>query len=593
MKWIFFGYLMLCILVVAAIAVSFAITRDRDPYTNYTSYGGDIKTLDPAEIGDEASGTIAGDVFECLYNYKYGAPKYELEPELADGNPVNSPDGRTMTIRIKPGIHFYDPEKAVFSDGVGPEVTADDFVYSWKRVCNFHLEVTVNYGQMFQGHIVGIDDWFAYTQSCKSAADIDWNRPVEGLKALDRYTLQVKLVDPFPQFQFNLAMVPTAPVCRKAVEFYGDHFKDHPIGTGPYYIEQNLKEQQIVMQANPLFRGGNDVPSNNTLPADQRLPYVKRIQFNLFQDDLSRWFIFLQGLLDANDIPKDTFNQAIHISSGELTDEMKQQGIKLTKDPSPEVLYTGFNMADPVVGKNKALRQAISLAYDRQKFIDLYLNGRGLAANGPIPPGFPTFEANRKAEFCRFDLDAARAKLKEAEAFNGGPIPTLHILFGDTTTATTQEGDFFVTQMKMIGLTVEAEYKPWPRFLQMVDEKQAQIFDLGWVADYPDEQDFWQLFCTKYAGPGGLNSCNYSNPTFDALYDKSSVMSASPERDAIYKQMQDIVLDECPWVFKLYPVGYGLYHNWENDSKPMDYGYGFKSRLQIDFKARSQWLKSH
>jgi ABC-type transport system substrate-binding protein len=298
-------------------------------------------------------------------------------------------------------------------------------------------------------------------------------------------------------------------------------------------------------------------------------------------------------LLDANSIPKDTFEQAVHLSSGELTEEMKQQGVKLLKEPEPYVTYTGFNMADPVVGKNKPLRQAMSMAYDRAKYIQLYLNGRGVPANGPIPPGFPTFETDRIDPYTQFDLDKARAKIKEAEVINGGPIPTLHMLMGATDTGATQDGDFFVSQMKQIGLIVEVDYTTWARFLQMIDDKQEQIFGLAWSADYPDEQDFWQLFYGKNSGPGGLNSSNYTNPAFDALYEKTLVMGPSPERDRLYKQMQAMVLEDCPWAFMYYPVGYLLYHDWELNHRVMDYGYGFRANLKIDFAKRSNWLKHH
>jgi ABC-type transport system substrate-binding protein len=592
-KWIFFAYLLMCVMVVVAIGVSFVVTRDRDPYTNYTSYASNIKSLDPAEVSDTESADIVCNVYECLFNYVYGKKPYALEPALADGDYLTSPDGKTVTIHVKKGIHFYDPDKVVFPDGIGPELTAEDFIYSWKRVCNFHLGITANYAQMFQGHIEGIDDWFNYTQSCKTPEEIDWSKPISGLTATDRYTLRIKLIDPFPQFQFNLAMIPTGAVCRAVVEHYGDHFKNHPVGTGPYFMAQHLPEQQIVMLANPVYRGGGNVQTGTVLSDEDRMPHIKRVQYNFYSEDLPRWYIFLDGLLDSNGIPKDTFQQAIHLASGDLTDEMKNQGIKLIKSPEPTISYTGFNMADPVLGKNKPLRQAISMAYDRAKYIKLYLNGRGVEANGPIPPGFPTYDGNRVDPYTKFDLVAARAKVKEAEAIAGGPIPTLHMLMGATDTGATQDGDFFVSQMKQIGLTVEMDYTTWARFLQMMDEKQAQIFDLGWVADYPDEQDFWQLFYGKNGGPGGLNGCNYSNPAFDALYEKTLVMGPSPERDKLYKQMQEIVIEDCPWVFKFYPLSYSLYHDWEKNVETMDYGYGFKANMKIDFAARSNWLKHH
>jgi ABC-type transport system substrate-binding protein len=590
MKWMFLAYIVMCLLMAVAMGVSFCLTRDRDPQTYYGTYAGNLKTLDPAEVGDAGAADLDGYVYECLYNYEYGSKSYRLSPELAEGEPVISTDGKTMTIRIKRGVHFYDPEHAVFPDGIGPEVTAQDVVFSWKRVCNFHLGVTANYAQVFQGHVVGIDDWFDYTQSCETPGQIDWNRPVAGLTPIDRYTLRIGLTSPFPQLQFNLAMIPTAVVSRAAVENWGGRFKNHLVGTGPYAMTQYLPDQQIVYTANPVYRGGPDVPSGTVLSNTDRLPHVKRIQLNCFDETLPPWYLFLQGKLDASAVPKDTFAQAISSQTGKLTAAMRKDGIDLVTYPEPQVLYIGFNMADPVIGRNKPLRQAISLAFDRQSYIDLYLNGRGVPANGPIPPGFPTYDASRKAAYCRYDLAAARDKMREAERINGGPIPPLHILFGQTTTIATQEADFFVTQMHQIGLTVLADYKPYGTFLSMLDRKQEQIFSLGWVADYPDEQDFWQLFYGKNCGEGGLNLVNYQNPAFDALYEQSSTMASSPPRTALYSQMQNIVLEDCPWIFMLYPVKYQLYHGWESQPWLSDYGYGYAQYTQLDYAARTAWL---
>lgn len=595
-KYAFFAYIALCVALLAAILISFGFTRQRDPQTHYGTYGGGIKSLDPASVANAGDADLIGYVFECLYNYAYGEDKYRLIPELADGDPVVSADGKVMTIRIKPGVHFYDPEKKVFADGVGPEVTAADFVYSWKRVCNFQMGYTSNYGQVFQGHVAGIDDWFSYTQSCTSPKEIDWDRPVAGLQATDRYTLRIELTEPFPQLQYNLAMMSTAVICRQVVEYWesrGEELKNHLVGTGPYAMSQHLPDQQIVFTANPIYRGGPDVKSDAKLAADQKLPHIQRIQLNCFQESLPPWYLFLAGQLDGSGIPKDTFGQAIAINTGNLTPAMEKDGIRLEKYKNPEIQYIGFNMKDPLVGKNKPLRQAMSLAYDRQRYIELYRNGRGLMPNGPIPPGFPTYDAKRVAEYCQYNLDLARQKMKEAEAINGGKIPPIHILYGDTDTTTTQNAEFTRICMEQIGLTVLSDFKTYNEFLNMIDRSQEQIFLLGWVADYPDEQDFWQLFYTGNIGPGGLNSCNYSNPEFDKLYDQTKSMADSSERTQLYEKMQDMVLDDCPWIFGYYPTTYVLYHNWQSKPWLSDYGHGFKAYSTIDFQARAEWLSKH
>src|SRR5262249_44826982 len=121
---------------------------------------------------------------------------------------------------------------------------------------------------------------------------------------------------------------------------------------------------------------------------------------------------------------------------------------------------------------------------------------------------------------------------------------------GGTETFLRQETEFFVAQMAQIGLEVRPQYETWARHLELIDDKQLQVFTLGWTPDYPDEQTFFQLFSSRYRGRGGLNSCNYVNPDYDALYDKSAVLEPGPERDALYRRMQQIVMEDCPWLMQ-------------------------------------------
>ena len=598
-KWIFFAYLAVVALLICAMAVSFVKSPPRDPDTYYYFYISNLKTLDPAEIDDTESAGVVGNVFETLYNYEYGTQPYKLIPQVASELPKVSDDGKTVTIKLRHGIHYYDPWHKVHNgfskDGKGPEIKAQDFIYAWKRVSNFQLGHTANYGAMFEGKIVGLDDWWNYTKNAPKGK-IDWDRPVEGWTALDDYTIQIKLVQPYPQLRFNLAHMPTSAVCRQAVEELGDDFKKYPIGSGPFALVEHLPEQRVVLEANPIYRGKMDVDGDAQVPANERLPRMKRVQLDYFEEPVPRWLLFRQGYFDASGIPRDAFSQAIQGGTGDLTPDMIKDGISLTKNPEAALYYVGFNMLDPIVGKNRALRQAISMANDRETYIKIYLNGRGKPAFGPIPPGFPTYDENRNNPYAKYDLVAAKAKLDEAVKFNGGPIPQLTLLIGDTSTQGRQRGEFFVEQMKKIGLDVKYELRTWARFLEMVDAHGTQMFDLGWVADYPDEQTFLQLFYSKNAGPGGVNQVSYNNPEYDKLYEQSVVMEPSPQRDVLYRKMQDIICDDAPWCYDFYPVIYGLRYSWVKNWKFMEYGNGQKmswAYIDVDSAARREWHAKH
>lgn len=588
-KWIFFVYLAIVILFVAGVSISLSFTPARDPHTLYSEHPGMIRTLDPAEGADEPGAVIMGQFYECLYNYKFGVMPYELFPEVAADMPQYSPDGRQMTIRLRKGIRFYDPEKKVWPDGVGPEITARDVIYSFKRVCDANL-TGVNYSTVFEGRIVGIEDWWNYTKTLPDDK-LDWGRPVPGFQILDDHTIRLTMPDPDPQMIYNFAASWTSIVSRDAVNYWKRDFRLHPVGTGAYYLKESLPEQRIVMEANPIYRGRPDIDGGTPLPDAEKLPHIKRLEYDYFDETTPPWLLFVQGLSDIAIIPKESFNQAVRIETGELSPSLRKKGIVLVKGDIPATDYVGFNTQDPVVGPNKPLRQAMSMAFDRGAFIQNFLNGRGTPAIGPIPPGFPTYDPNEVNPYTQFNLAAARAKMKEAVRINGGPIPTLRILMRGADTLNRQMAEYFSQQMRQIGVNVEPEYRDFARWSEMLDNRQTQLFDSGWVADYPDEQDFLQLFYGKNAPAMGVNSAAYVNPIFDKLYDQASVMQDSPQRRALYKQMERIVMEDCPWLNIEYSQGYTLYYDWLHGLKAMDYGYGFRQFLTLDENERLKRLK--
>jgi ABC-type transport system substrate-binding protein len=600
-KWIFFGYLVVIGAIVAALAVSVALTPGRDPQTLYTSYGSNVRTLDPAKISDTTSSGVAGSVFETLYNYDYAARPYKLIPELAASMPQVSPDGKTITIQLKRGVHFVDPEGIVHGwepipghkARKGPQVRVGDFFYAWKRIADFHT-ASQNYSQIFEGKIEGLDGWWEYTRSIPPArkGQIDWERAVSGLEKIDDYTMRIRLTRPDPQMRYNLAHLPTAPMSRQVVDQLGETLKFRAVGTGPYMIADYKPEQRIVFEANPIYRGHPTALPDGEVAADQRIPRIHRVQMDYFEEDLPAWALFQQGLLDVSGIPKDTFSSAIDLRTHDLTPEMKARGIKLLKAQDPTVFYFGFNMEDPVVGRNKPLRQAMSMAFDRQRFIDLMTNGRGIPMKGIVPPGFPTYDENRRNPYAEFNLSAARERMGQAVQLHGGPIPTITLLLPGTDTYFRQLGELLQQMMKQIGVTVKIDYRTWARFQEMVDSKQAQFYSLGWQADYPDEQTFLQLFYTKNVSPGP-NAANYSNPEFDRLYEQAMVMEPSPQRDELYGKMESLVLEDVPWILNMARVAYVLHYDWVQNVHPNEYLHGNRAYYRLDRQRRIDRLRSN
>ena len=399
----------------------------------------------------------------------------------------------------------------------------------------------------------------------------------------DYRTVRLKFTQPNPQMIYHLAQETTGIVCRKAVDYWGDSFFQHPVGTGPYALEENLPDQRLVFVANPIYRGRPDIDGTVPLAVGdpRRMPHINRIQYDYFLEDLPSWLLFQQGMFDImGDIPKDGFHDAIR--SGELTPALTKKGVRLDIVDEPTLDYIGFNLQDPVLGKNKPLRQAMSMAFDRATYLRNFKNGRGKAAIGLIPPGFPTYDSNIRNPYVEFNLGKAKELMKEAVKINEGPIPELKLLMRDSDTLERQMAEYFASEMREIGVDLKPEFRTWARWQEMVDNRQTQVFDAGWQSDYPDEQDLLQLFYSKNIPDKGLNSCCYSNPKFDELYEKAMVMQDTPERRRLYMEMQMILMDDCPAIWEFYWQRFQLHYDWIGDVKYMDYGYGYRQFYTLD-----------
>lgn len=567
-KWIFFAYLGVVALIAGAILASVAMTVGRDPQTLYAIYYSSIRSLDPAIIGDVEGSRLAGNVFETLYGYDYLTKPYKQIPQLAAEMPQISEDGLTWTIKLKKGIHYYDPTRKVYPDGKGDEITAADFFYAWKRIADFNM-ASQNYSHMLEGRIVGLDAWWEYTKNTPKEK-IDWDKPVEGLQSPDPYTIVIKLNKPDPQLRYNLGHMPTSPVSRKAVKVLGDDFKFTAIGTGPYVIAEYLPEQRVVLERNPIYRGHPEANPGDVVPPEKRIPQIARVQYDYFEEDLPAWALFQQGMVDVSGIPRDAFGGAMNMGTGNITPELQAKGVVLQKEQDATIWFLGFNMEDPVVGKNKPLRQAMSMAFDRKRFIDLILNGRGVPLDRMIPEGFPTYDPNRKNPWGQYNLGTAKAKMREAEQLRGGPIPPITLLMTGGDTTSRQFAELVQQMMETIGVTIKVEYTTWARFQERIDAKQAQFYSLGWNPDYPDEQTFLQLLYSKNESPGP-NSANYKNPEYDKLYERAIVMNPSPERDELYRQMETIALDDVPWILYMKRVVYALRYQWVDNIVEHEY----------------------
>ena len=513
-----------------------------------------MPSFDPVQSESVGAMRCVTLVYETLLEYDYLARPYRLRGGLAEGLPEISADGRTLTFRLRRGVRF-GPDACLGADPAtgGPgtrEVVAADVVYSLKRLADAKLG-SPGYWTI-EGKIEGVE---AFYEASKDQAPTDYSREIAGLRALDEHTVEMRLAAPSPDFLWVLAMPYTAIVPREAVEHYGADFESVEVGTGPYRLVTWRRNYRYAFERRP----GRDIARDATplLPdARDALP-IERIVYLVMEDPSTRWLSFLSGGLDvAGDISRDNWDAVIG-PDGELTEDMKRRDIRRLSKPSLDTYYIGFNLDDPVLGGNLKLRQALSCASDPRQWETLNA-GRVVGSSGPVPPGI----AGRLETPSPFAFNPEKAKALLAEAgYPDGIDPatgrrlTLVLDLGRTDQEIRETAELFASFMDRIGVVVKLQYNNWPSFLKKIARREAQMFLIGWMADYPSALNFMQLFVGRNASPGP-NRSNYANPDYDALYDKADTTLDDNARLALIAQMQERIREACPWIF--------LYHRKDN-----------------------------
>lgn len=562
-----------------------------------------IRSLDPVKAGDVASSMGIGKIYEGLLEYAYLDRPYHVAPCLAEAMPDVSDDGLVYTFRIRRGIHFQDDPCFKETGGQGREVTAHDFVYSIKRVADVKLESTGYWA--FNERIVGLDEFRAASMSEEPT---DYDADVEGLQALDSHTFQITLTRPYPQLLWILAMHYAFVVPREAAEFYGKEFGNKPVGTGPYRLKSWRRNYRIEFERNPKWAEtgrvelypstGEDKDAERGLldDAGQPIPFIDRIVQYVVSDMSTQWLMFLTGQFYVSGISRDNWDVVL-TEDRTLSPEIQEKDIRMEVSPSLTLFYFGFNMEDEVVGgeENKKLRQAMTSAFNTAEWERFY-NYRVQRPTGPIPPGLAGY-VDQPARY-PFDLDRARALLAEAGYPDGRDPKTgrrlqLTLELGSAENPEIRQStELFINFMDQIGIVVTPSYNNWPTFLDKIQRGQAQMFSLGWVADYPDAENFLQLFYGPNRSPGP-NHAHYRNAEFDRLYEKVRVMQDTPERTALYERMADIVVEDSPWIFSATPLDYGLFHSWVKNFKNHDFSYTMIKYYKVDMNIRRAWLERY
>ena len=557
--------------------------------------GRDLKPL-PEGVADEA---IAFSEYDIRLR-----PDIRFQPHPAF---AKSPDGRfryhDLTAEELQGIKSI----ADFTETGTRELIAEDYLYGIKRLVHPQLHSPI--ADLMQEHITGlkalsdqVEKDFSASKDKSSFFDIR-GYTLEGVTVIDPHHFKIRLNGKYPQFRFWLAMTFFAPVPWEADQFYkqkGLIAKNisldwYPVGTGAYLMAENNPNRRIVLTKNPNYHedyyptegSPEDVKQGLLKDAGKKLPFIDQVVSILEKETIPYWNKFLQGYFDASGLASDNFDQAISFAGQggpELTAEMKSRQFRLETEVEASIFYLGFNMLDPVVGgygeAQSKLRRAIAIAVDYDEFIGIFANGRGIVAQGALPPGiFGYQEGEAGINSYVFDwkdgiprrkpLDEAKKLLAEAgypdgvDAKTGKPL----VLYYDVTAAGADSKstlNWYRKQFAKLGIQLVLRTTDYNQFQQKMAAGNVQLFSWGWNADYPDPENFFFLLHGPNAkvGGGGENASNYKNAEFDRLFEQMRNMDDGPQRLAIIQQMQNIVRRDSPWLFGYYPMKFALYHVW-------------------------------
>ena len=597
----------------------------------YGAFSEEPKHLDPAQAYSQDEYVFLGQIYEPplqydllkrpytlipltatqIPNVRYYDAAGQLLPEDASSDKIAQ---SVYQITIKPGI-LYQPHPALTGTR---ELIAEDYVYQIKRLANPQLNSPI--ASIMSRYIVGFDSYNPGSTS-DHAHWVDLREhDLAGVKIVNKYQYEIRLKGKYQQFMFWLAMPFFAPIPWEADQFYHQPgFLENnitldwvPIGTGPYLLETNSPNRQMILSKNPNF--------HPEYAADGRLlPHVDKVILSLEKESIPLWTKFLQGYYDQSGISSDTFDQAIRLGDGGnvfLTDDMKEKGIFLDTEIAPSIFYLGFNMLDTVIGatseNNKKLRQALSIAINMEEYIAIFLNGCAQVAQGPIPSGIFGYQEGeaginpivyewKQGVAQRRSLVEAKKLLSEAgypegkDSKTGEPLVLNMSLMSDDHTDEQALDTWLKEQFSQLGIELRVEATQYNRFQDKMQKGNAQLFFWGWNADYPDPENFLFLFYSKNSMTqyGGQNTSNYNNPDYDALFLKMRDMNDGPARQTIIDYMLDILREDAPWIWGILPQSIILSHQWNNHLPPnpiVNNGLKYQEINQLlRAKLRAEW----
>ena len=519
--------------------------------------------FDPAQISDIYSRTITPHIFEGMYQYDPLARPVKVRPLTAVGMPENSPDFRTWTVKIRPGIFFAKDEAF---KGKPRELVAEDYVYAIKRFADPAVKSQA-WTWMETFELLGLRELRKDAIAGKKAFSYD--KPIEGVRTLDRYTIQFRMKEPSPRFITGLLTSSDliGAVAREVVDFYGDAIMAHPVGTGPFKLVQWRRSSFIALERNPDYRevfytaepAPGDAEGQALLARlkGKRLPMIDRVEISIIEENQPRWLTFLQEASDMiEEVPPEFIERAM--PGGKVAPNLAKLGMRGYRMVRADAALTFFNMEDPVVGgytpDKVALRRAIFLGVDVEREIALVRRGQAIVAQSPVVPNTTAFDPKFKSENGEYSPARAKALLdmygyldKDGDGWRDMPDGSPLLL--RKATQPDQQSRQLDEQWRrdMSALKIRIEFLPakWPENLKAARAGKLQMWGVGSLAADPDGQGAFQKYDSRQIG--GQNHARFKMPRLDEIYDRLSALPDGPERIALFAEAKRLAVVYAPY----------------------------------------------
>ncbi|MBI2566200.1 MAG: peptide ABC transporter substrate-binding protein [Candidatus Schekmanbacteria bacterium] len=492
-----------------------------------------LRHLDPALMEDHTSSIVGTQLFDGLVQYRRGT--FDVEPALAERWEVTA-DQKVWRFFLRKGVRFHDDP--CFPGGRGREVTAADVVYSFHRLGD--AAVGSLGGWIFADKVAGFRELAAGTA-----------KSVSGFRVLDDHSLEVELVDVFAPFLHLLTTPYAYVVPREAVEYYGELFDRHPVGTGPFrLVRWDAASEILLVRHDGYWEKAPDGP--------EQLPLFSQVSFRFLVRPIEMLGEFEARRLDNMEIVAEVeggvyapIDGGVPGTDRVLLPKWQERQVVLV---SPRVIGGLYFMAPAqsaagsLIEGNRDVRLALNWAIDRERLIREILGPTASPAGRVIPPGMDPLPPPQPA--FGYDLPRARQLLASAGYPGGKGFPPLRLLTSSGITSAI--ADFVSSTWAELGITSTVQVVPWSEQDAAQDSGRYDMYSMGWSADYPDAENFLRIFYTP-----SVVGIRYAEPDFRALFEKALGVLDTQERYGLYRKAEALILRDAPVAF--------LYHTRNRD----------------------------